>query len=63
MRPTNFLTPLTGLIWFDNVICEGTEESLLDCPQNVIGDNNCDHDDDAACACFGITTDIGIDRN
>ena len=39
-------------IWLDDVRCSGTERSLFDCPANVIGDHNCDHDEDIGVQCI-----------
>ena len=42
----------TGRIWFDNLDCIGTEEHLLQCPtDNALGDNNCQHSEDAGLRC------------
>ena len=40
-------------IFLDNVICQGTESSLLDCISNPIGEHNCDHSEDAGVRCEG----------
>ena len=39
-------------IWLDNVRCTGAERSLFDCPANVIGDHNCDRDEDIGVQCI-----------
>ena len=44
----------SGTIFLDNVICQGTESSLLDCTTNPIGEHNCDHSEDAGVRCEGI---------
>ena len=62
MEDRSSLTQLTGVVWLDNVMCDGTEASLFDCNRNTLFDNNCvrfDQDDDAACACFGFLGDVG----
>lgn len=41
----------TGRIWLDNVRCRGTENRLIDCPANVLGVHNCNHNEDAGVAC------------
>ncbi|XP_059212966.1 deleted in malignant brain tumors 1 protein-like [Centropristis striata] len=38
-------------IWMDDVQCIGNESSIFDCPQNQLGDNNCDHSEDAGVTC------------
>jgi len=39
-------------IVLDEVICNGSEESLLDCRTNPWGKNNCNHQEDAGVSCF-----------
>ena len=46
--------PGSGSIFLDNVICFGTESSLLHCTHNAIGTNDCSHLEDAGVACQGI---------
>ena len=41
-------------IFLDNVVCQGTESSLLECDTNPIGEHNCDHSEDAGVRCEGI---------
>ena len=43
-----------GDIVLDNVVCRGTESSLLECSTNPIGQHNCDHSEDAGVRCEGI---------
>ncbi|XP_054763721.1 scavenger receptor cysteine-rich domain-containing group B protein-like [Lytechinus pictus] len=43
----NILSP----IYFDNVGCNGTESTLLDCIHNGIGEHNCGHMEDAGVIC------------
>ena len=38
-------------IFVDNLVCTSDENSLLDCPYNVL--HQCDHSDDAGVQCFG----------
>ncbi|XP_077443685.1 scavenger receptor cysteine-rich type 1 protein M130-like isoform X2 [Stigmatopora argus] len=40
-----------GHIWLDDVACLGNETSLLQCPRSSLGDNNCNHGEDAAVVC------------
>lgn len=42
-----------GQILLDNVNCIGNETRLIDCAANVLGDNNCLHEDDAGVSCPG----------
>ena len=44
----------SGDIFLDNVVCRGTESSLLQCNTNSIGQHNCDHSEDAGVRCEGI---------
>ena len=43
----------SGGIFVDNVVCRGTESSLLECRHNTIGQHNCDHSEDAGVRCGG----------
>ena len=43
----------SGDIFLDNVVCSGTESSLLECRTNPIGQHNCDHSEDAGVRCEG----------
>ena len=38
-------------IFVDNLVCTSDENSLLDCPYNML--HQCDHSDDAGVQCFG----------
>lgn len=42
-----------GLILLDDVHCEGTETSLLDCPHGIWGRTDCSHGEDVAVRCRG----------
>ena len=44
----------SGDILLDNVVCRGTESSLLECNTNPTGQHNCDHSEDAGVRCEGI---------
>ena len=46
----------SGPIFLDNVVCRGTESSLLECRINPIRQHNCDHSEDAGVRCNGITS-------
>ncbi len=41
-----------GPILLDNVICNGNEERLENCPSNGFGVNNCAHGEDAGVRCM-----------
>ena len=45
-----------GEIFLDNVRCTGSENSLLDCDANDIGEHNCQHYEDAGVRCQGMCT-------
>ena len=40
-----------GVIWFDDMICRGDEDSLLDCSHAGVKVHNCNHGDDAGAVC------------
>ena len=46
----------SGDILLDNVVCRGTESSLLECSTNPIRQHNCDHSEDAGVRCEGTHT-------
>ena len=51
--------PGSGMILFDNVLCKGTEKSLLECSYNSVGTHNCHHNEDAGIRCsseWGVRT-------
>ncbi|CAG0895736.1 unnamed protein product [Darwinula stevensoni] len=41
-----------GPIWLDELQCDGTEESLMDCLHLPWGQSNCQHNEDAALECL-----------
>ena len=48
-----FFGPGVGATYLDNVQCTGSEASLLECPSNPIGFENCGHGADAGVRCGG----------
>ena len=42
----------TGQIWLDDLICTGSESSLLNCRHAGIGSHNCGHGEDASVTCY-----------
>ena len=46
----------TGPIWLDNVMCNGSEQALSECPHNTdnsFGSDNCNHNQFAGVRCTG----------
>ena len=41
----------SGIIWFDDVRCTGSEAHLYDCPNAGVGIHNCRHSEDAGVTC------------
>jgi hypothetical protein len=44
-------SPGFGEILLDNVVCSGTESSLLQCSHQGIGNHNCGHTEDVVVTC------------
>ncbi|KAM6397301.1 macrophage receptor MARCO [Pluvialis apricaria] len=42
----------TGQIWLDDVNCNGSENSIFDCPKPNWGVHNCSHNEDAGVECI-----------
>ena len=45
--------PAGGVIWLENVQCNGNEASLLDCKYDGWGETSCTHDNDVGITCIG----------
>ena len=52
----------SGNTFLDNVVCRGTESSLLECSTNLVGQHNCDHSEDAGVRCEGTYTSLTITK-
>jgi len=50
---TSSITAGTGLIWLDELRCNGTETRLIDCPASPLGTHNCRHFEDVGVGCQG----------
>ena len=49
----SYFGPGSGPTFLDNVQCTGSENNLLLCPSNAIGQENCNHNADAGVRCPG----------
>ena len=50
----NYFGVGSGPITLDNVVCQGSEDNLLNCAHNEIYENNCNHTEDAGVICGGM---------
>ena len=46
----------TGPIWLDDLICSGSELTLLQCSHRGLGSHSCSHSDYATMFCSGSKT-------
>ena len=59
---TSGFTDGAGYIWLDEVGCLGSENRLIDCPANPLGQHNCVHSGDVGVRCTGTTCTQGAIR-
>ncbi|XP_052786686.1 scavenger receptor cysteine-rich type 1 protein M130-like [Mya arenaria] len=52
VQPSTYYGPGTGMIWLDDMSCNGEERSLFNCPGVVIGKHNCGHVEDVGIRCW-----------
>ena len=45
-----------GVIWFDDFLCNGDEENLLNCSHAGVKVHNCRHSEDASAVCSSKCT-------
>ena len=56
----NYFGSGSGPITVDNVVCQGSEDNLLNCTHNEIYENNCDHSEDVGVICDGKYKSLGV---
>ena len=44
-----------GMVLLDHVVCNGTEDSIINCTHDGIGTSQCEHKDDAGVRCQSMT--------
>jgi len=49
--PLGIFSPGKKKIWMDDLDCNGTEESLVDCKRSDWGENDCSHVEDVSITC------------
>uniref|UniRef100_A0A672HDF7 Soluble scavenger receptor cysteine-rich domain-containing protein SSC5D n=1 Tax=Salarias fasciatus TaxID=181472 RepID=A0A672HDF7_SALFA len=50
----------SGPIWYDNVVCTGSETKLSECRHQGIGSHNCGHQEDAGVVCEGVEGEVRL---
>ena len=50
----------TGSIVLDDVVCVGSELTLVSCPARPIGTHNCAHSEDAGVRCLPAQTSMQL---
>jgi len=50
-RSSAYFREGSGIVWFDDVQCTGSEAHLYDCLNDGIGIHNCRHTEDAGVTC------------
>ena len=58
--PRAFFGEGTGRIHLDDVNCERTETSLMQCQSSEVSNHNCGHSEDAGVICIGELRTISI---
>ena len=55
--------PGGGIIWLENVQCNGNEASILECSYDGWGGTSCSHDDDVGVTCVGMYVQCTLTLN
>ena len=50
----------SGQVWLDNVVCFGSESSIVNCGHNGWGSHNCGHIEDASVICSSMLSPQAI---
>nr|ACT53266.1 scavenger receptor cysteine-rich protein [Azumapecten farreri] len=50
----------TGQIWYDDVLCQGSETTLLACNMTEIGNNDCGHSEDVGIVCTDKVPTVNV---
>ena len=50
----------SGQVWLDNVVCFGSESSIVNCRHNGWGSHNCGHIEDASVICSSMLSPQAI---
>ena len=52
-----------GPMWLDDVICSGSEETILDCTHSPIESHDCTHTEDVAIQCMPGMYERNLNNN